>query len=92
MVTDDGLPHEDESPQLEWIEDLLLAGAEERGVLPVAVISTAGMREFVFYAPDVTWVKGWAESLEKAVSTHEIQLMAEPDPEWEVYHMLGGAS
>jgi hypothetical protein len=57
--------------------------ANEHSILVLAITS-AGMREFVFYTRDATWVKSVLEVLQTTLTWHEIQSYVAKDPEWEV--------
>ncbi|MBI5802999.1 MAG: DUF695 domain-containing protein [Verrucomicrobia bacterium] len=81
-----GLPSPEESEQLRVLEDTICdsLGAEAESLL-VAVITTSGMREFVFYTRAPESVKLRFEALLKSITSHEIQLMIQPDADWNVY-------
>src|SRR5215471_3398461 len=51
----DGLPDKVESEQLRSIEDALIVASNEHAIL-VAIITTSGMREFVFYTGAGDWM------------------------------------
>jgi hypothetical protein len=85
----DGLPDEAESEQLAAIEDVLVADSSEHAIL-VAVITTSGMREFVFYTGAGDWIPDFHQRMMRATSSHEVQCIAKHDPGWTVYHQLGG--
>jgi len=81
-----GLPSENEMQELNVIEDSLLDQMEagEQSIL-VLVITTNGMREFVFYTRDSTLVEKVVERLRTRIKTHKIQAYVTKDPGWEVY-------
>ncbi len=54
----------------------------------MAVITTGGMREFVFYTRGPLSVEQRFEKLRRQISTHEIQLIIQPDKAWGVYSEL----
>lgn len=84
-----GLPSPEEGIQLGEIEDAICAFLEQQAEsLFVAVITTNGMREFVFYTRDPEHLKQRFEQLRKRITTHEIQLMIQPDKAWRVYGQL----
>jgi len=85
----DGLPTGEEAAQLAVIENALCAALEpgHTSVL-VLVITTRGMREFVFYTTDPDQVREAFEELRSTISSHEIQLMIQPDPGWLVYRQF----
>jgi hypothetical protein len=85
----DGLPDKAESEQLTAIEDALIAASSEHAIL-VAVITTSGMREFVFYTGTTDWIPEFHQRMMRSTSTHDVQCMAKHDPKWTVYRQLGG--
>src|SRR6185503_13592810 len=87
----DGLPDKVESERLQSIEDALIAASKERAIL-VAVITTSGMRKFVFYTETGDWIPDFHQQMMRSTSSHEVQCMAQHDPDWTVYHQLGGWS
>lgn len=81
-----GLPSADEILQLDVIEDALTAQLEAgRQSIQVLVITTDGMREFVFYTRDSALAKSVIEALKTTIKSHEIQWYVDEDPEWKVY-------
>ncbi|MQA06562.1 MAG: DUF695 domain-containing protein [Streptosporangiales bacterium] len=80
----DGLPEMVEGDVLTVFEDLLIDMAGNRGTL-VAVITAAGMREFVLYASDEQWIDDFQRALKSAMPSHQVQVVAERDPEWDLY-------
>jgi hypothetical protein len=83
---DDGFPTPEEDQQLGAIQDRLQQELEatKRAVL-TAVITTSGMREFVFYAATREWIEEWAPRFDHAVDSHTVQVIAQSDPDWSVY-------
>ena len=84
-----GLPSTIENAELSAIEDNLcglLQTANES--IFVAAITTSGMREFVFYTRDPEQVKQKFEQARSTFRTIEIQLMIQPDSEWNIYARL----
>jgi len=81
-----GLPSSAEDAQLGDLEESICGSLEaEAESLLVAVITTGGMREFVFYTRAPESVKQRFEALRSSISSHEIQLMIQPDEDWNVY-------
>jgi hypothetical protein len=80
----DGMPSEDDMAQLEAFEETLIEHAAPRAVL-VGVITTGGMREFVLYAGASEWIEGFHRSLQSAMPTHDIHVMAQEDSDWSTY-------
>ena len=85
-----GLPSPAEDAKLGEIEDLISNSLQEQAEsLLVAIITTSGMREFVFYTRDPQRVKHRFEQLRNHVTSHELQLMIQVDEAWEIYAQLG---
>ena len=81
-----GLPSPAEDAELGTIEDTICASLEQEAEsLFVAIISTSGMREFVFYTRAPEQLKQRFEQLRSGITSHEIQLMIRPDKDWGVY-------
>jgi hypothetical protein len=84
-----GLPLPEEDKQLAEIEDALCASLEQQAEsLFVAVITTRGMREFVFYTRHPEHVKHRFEKLRGTITSYAIQLMIQPDKPWRIYQQL----
>ena len=82
-----GLPRQEEVKALDAIEDAVLAASAGNGTL-VGVITTRSMREFVLYTGESDWIEPFHHSLQERVTTHEVQVMAQRDPEWNVYRQF----
>src|SRR5688572_20954241 len=81
-----GMPSEPEFDVLAEIEDTLIAQLHvDRKAIAVLTITTAGMREFVFYTRDPNWAQAVVEDVRKTITTHELQGYVAPDEQWEVY-------
>ena len=81
-----GLPTTNEAGQLDAIEDALSASLEARQLsLHVLTITTAGMREFVFYTCSPREAQEAIAALHPLISTHELQSYIADDSQWEVY-------
>lgn len=84
-----GLPSPAEDAELGTIEDAvcnsLQAHAES---LLVAIITTSGIREFVFYTRAPQKVQERFEQLRNRMTSHDIQLMIQLDETWGVYAQL----
>jgi hypothetical protein len=84
-----GLPGAAELAQLSEIEDIICNSLEEQAEsLMVAVITTSGMQEYVFYTRDPHSLQQRFEELRKRITTHEIQLMIQSDKSWRVNDQL----
>ena len=84
-----GLPSAEEDAQLGDLEDSICASLEaEAESLLVAIITGGGMKELVFYTRAPEEVKRRLQLLRESVTSHEIQLMMQPDKDWRVYAQL----
>ncbi len=84
-----GLPCPAEGALLGEVEDIICSSLEEQAEsLLVAVITTDGMREFVFYTREPRRVQQRFEELHNRITSHEIQLMIQPDRTWRIYAQL----
>ena len=85
-----GLPSSAESVSLTEIEESLCEALQEQcESLFVAVITTSGMREFVFYTRDPSSVESRLAKLRQKFASHELQLMIQLDKPWDIYSQLG---
>ena len=50
------------------------------------------MREFVFYTRAPQQVQRRFQQLRNRITSHEIQLMIQPDKTWEIYALLSRSS
>jgi hypothetical protein len=81
-----GLPDVEEDRQLAGIEDQIIRTLEDaRESILVGVISTGGMREFVCYSTNAESVRQKFERLQHSITSHDLQLMIQVDPQWTVY-------
>jgi hypothetical protein len=89
--SDEGLPTSSEGSMLVRIEDALCdalrAGTE---VVLTVVITTSGMREFVFYSAMPANVSSALASVRQRFPSYDIQLVEESDPDWIVYDQFAG--
>lgn len=86
---ENGFPPSDESAELTEIEELLCSKLETRNEsLFAAVITTSGMREFVFYTCNPKGVEAKLKEMTQTVQSHRIQGMIRPDEDWGVYRQL----
>jgi hypothetical protein len=84
-----GLPSPAEDAELGKIEDAICNSLQEDAEsLLVAIITTSGMREFVFYTRAPQQVQERFEQLRDRITSHEIQLMIQLDETWGVYAQL----
>jgi hypothetical protein len=88
---DNGFPSSPELPQLLVLEDALCRELEQGGKsILVLRITTNGMREFVFYSGDPEFVKQRCMAVGDEITSHDFQLVIEPDPDWTVYRQFSG--
>lgn len=81
-----GLPDPRENEQLSDVEDAIIREVEARTpAIQVLAITNGVMKEFVFYIPPNVDIKSIHEAAQAAVSTHEVQCVAEHDPKWDTY-------
>jgi hypothetical protein len=84
-----GLPSPQEELELNPVEDAICASLEETAQsLLVAIITTSGMREFVLYTCAPEQVKQRFVLLRGSITSHQLQLMIQPDKDWAVYAQL----
>ena len=89
--TPDGFPNQSESEILFSIETKFPDSLEKnKEAIFVMVITTKGMREFVFYAKE--WKPEYFENkvkeINKSFPTHELQFMMKKDPAWDTFKQL----
>jgi hypothetical protein len=87
--TTEGLTTEEEAEVLSGVEDSLnLTLGENSEAVEVMVITTNGMREFVFYASE--WKPEYFEKKVKNVDgkSHQLQFIMQRDPKWETFSSL----
>ena len=81
-----GLPDPDENEQLNVIEDIVVREIESRTrALHALALTTGTMKELVFYIPRGVDIKSIHESIQSAVTTHEVQCMAVNEPNWDSF-------
>ena len=88
---DRGFPQADELTFLDEIEGRIdeTTSADRRAVL-VAMITGKSMREFVLHARDGDWVEAWHLGLRAEFGSHDVQCVAQLDPDWTAYLTLVG--
>jgi hypothetical protein len=87
--TADGLPTSSETDELNAIEDELaakLTSANES--LFAGVVTTSGMREFVFYTSDASGAVQKATEVAAGIHHHKLQIVTHEDPQWENFKTL----
>lgn len=86
---ENGFPMSDEAAELMDIEDRIcseLEGGNES--LFAVVITTGGMREFVFYTSNPQGVEVKLKNLSETIQGHTVQGMVKPDKAWTVYNQF----
>jgi Family of unknown function (DUF695) len=81
-----GLPTTSESGQLDAVEDALCSSLEAAQTsLHVLTITTAGMREFVFYTRSASEAQAAITAVQEQIFSYVLQSYVDDDPQWEVY-------
>lgn len=84
-----GLPDPEENLELNDIEDIVVREIELRTrALQVLALTNGVMKEFVFYVPKATDIKTIHETIQAAVTSHEVQCIAIHDPKWDTYRQF----
>jgi hypothetical protein len=84
ILTATGYPSPEENLELQDIEELVINEAGDRAVW-VAALTVRGVRELVFYCSSGEWIAEFHQRLQSLVSSHEVQCMAQSDPDWSTY-------
>jgi hypothetical protein len=86
---ENGFAQSEEAAELIEIEDQICAELEVGNEsLFAAVITTGGMREFVFYTSNPEAVQVKLKNLRETIQGHTIQGMIRPDGDWDVYRQF----
>jgi hypothetical protein len=86
---ENGFPRGDEADQLGAIEERLATELESIGqTVFVGVLSSDGMREFVFYTDSPSEVHLKLVDVRGAVTTHHLQFAVQDDPDWFVFNQI----
>jgi uncharacterized protein DUF695 len=86
---ENGFPQSEEAAEFMDIEDQICAELEVGNEsLFAAVITTGGMREFVFYTSNPKGVEVKLKNLKETIHGHTIQGMIRPDEHWDVYRQF----
>ena len=84
-----GLPGSEENIVLGEVEDVIRQALQsEAESLFIAVITTKGMREFVFYTQSPEGARARFGELIDQLQSHQLQLMIQPDENWDLYAAL----
>jgi hypothetical protein len=88
----DGMPSAQESQRLNDVEDALCAAFDDgRRSVELLVITTSGMREFVFHTSDPHHVDRSVPAVRAQFPEYQVQLIIEEDTNWDVYQQLASA-
>jgi hypothetical protein len=85
--TDDGLTTPEEGDQLGSVEDSLGALVHEHALL-VSVITGLGLRQYTWYSASPDWAPQLLARIDETITTHDMRVLARPDPEWRVARQL----
>jgi hypothetical protein len=81
-----GLPEPEENAAIAEIEDEIFGALRSQGsVVEALAITTGTYKEFVFYSKPGIDIKSIHEGLMTRIRSHEVQCIAEMDPDWEIY-------
>ena len=88
-ATDTGLPAPEEDRELAALEDELAATLSKgRQAVLAGILTTGGMREFVFYTGEPEAIRRTMAEIQGRIEHHDIQLMIQEDPSWQVFKSL----
>lgn len=85
-----GLPDVDEARQLDEIEANLVAALSEAKAVHVLVLTSNGMREFVFYTAAPEAARAIVEKQQAAEPGHRMRYLLSEDPQWSLYQSFKG--
>ncbi|MEY4547978.1 MAG: hypothetical protein RL685_4173, partial [Pseudomonadota bacterium] len=84
-----GFPRPEEGLVLDAIEDQLVDALTAAGAgIFVLAVTTAGMREFIFYTSDASASQLQVEKLAQTIGSHTLQHVVEHDAEWDVFQQF----
>ncbi|MBL8860048.1 MAG: DUF695 domain-containing protein [Planctomycetes bacterium] len=84
-----GMPDADENRELTAVEDLIAQRVLTDSVaLHVMTLTTGVMKEYVFYTARGMDIAGLHARLREEVSSHEVQCMADEEPDWVSFRSL----
>jgi hypothetical protein len=84
-----GLPTNEEAEDLNRIEDMICAQlGKDNETLFLGRLTFPGVRELVLYTSNPRAVEAKMEEVSKSVASHQLQLMIQEDPKWEVLRRL----
>src|SRR5262249_22085437 len=88
-VDERGFPSSVDLEKLDGFEDEFARQFSVDGLAALAaVITTNGMREFVFYASDESGFRAAFNDWARTPKSHRIQMILQRDPKWSVYRTL----
>jgi hypothetical protein len=84
-----GQPRDAEKAVLRRLEQHLVDALAGSARL-VSTLTLHGLREYVTYANDLTFLEVWQETPPAGLDTHEIQVMVMEDPTWKGLREIAG--
>jgi hypothetical protein len=82
-----GLPSEEEQALLAKIEAKIVEFVADRAVL-VGVITASNVREYLLYSKTHDWLASFHARLRAAAAPHEVQVIGDRDPGWDMYEQF----
>ncbi|MBK9516235.1 MAG: DUF695 domain-containing protein [Anaeromyxobacter sp.] len=83
----DGLPEPAEAEALVRVEDLLVAALSPAGAVYAGRVTTAGVRQHLFYLPEAAGVEAELGAVRDALAEYDLGAAGEDDPAWEAYRL-----
>lgn len=84
--TETGMHDDDEGDEVGEIEDLLVDALQvDNRALFVFTQTSGGVKEWVFYTGEPEAMQALITSVCQRVTSHEIQMIVQHDPEWKTY-------
>ena len=86
-----GLPDDEEETHLDNIEETLITELKESNLAVFAVVvTTGGLREFIFYTHNPKAIENSFNKLEQRITSHALQLNIQRDKQWMLYKQYAG--
>jgi hypothetical protein len=87
-VPPDGLPGKEDQAKLDKAKEALKALEQDKQGYLAIVITTGGMKQFIFYSADAVRAAQTVGEIQKANPEFEFQVAMEPDKNWSLYRAL----